>query len=534
LAIAGPSRAAALCLVVAVVLAPGGGSLQVAADGVNTYREIEPPDPGGTVGSAVTTAAAETIANDQVWFDTSGHPILAQGGSILRRGETYYWYGRAFDGNFTINCYVSTDLVHWSFAHAVFQNSAALNNKMVPAEGWVGRPDVLYNASTGQYVMTVEYNVGVGRNTLAFLTSTSPTGDFWWRPASEVRFPDGVHTMGDKGMFQDTDGQAYLLYVSDDSRTNSNQKIQRLTPDFLGLGNIVHNTAGGGHEAMSIIRRNGTYYLFSSQTRGWYSSATMYKKSTTLTGFPTSGGDDGRGWTLVRTSPKSQALNTFNTQHDFVLPVPGSTGTAFVYAGDRWNNREAQVGGVGLYGWFPLTFDASGSPTIRGERAWSLDEAAGTWLARPDGLSNPGFEWDIVKDHPTQQAVTGWAETSSIGTLAASKATAGGARSGFYKLEHSSGSAYRVYTSQQQTGILNGTYVLRAWIKSSGGQNQAYMSVTGHGGAERRVSIPVSPTWTQITIPDIAVTSGRITVGFYSDATPGQFLHVDDVDLLMQ
>ena len=483
----------------------------------------------------VIALTSSTITNDQVLVDTGGQPILAQGGSILRVGETYYWYGRVFDGSLTINCYTSTDLKNWTLRNTVFANSLDRNHKEVPSIGWVGRPDVIYNATSGQYVMTVEYNEGFTRNILGFLTSGTPAGDFTWQPDKEVERPDGTHTMGDKAIFQDSDGQAYLLFVSDDSGTNSNQKIARLTPDYLGIGSIVYNSPGGGHEAMSVVRRGGTYYLFSSQTRGWYSSTTMYKKAASLTGFPKTGGDDGRGWTRVGTTPVSRAANTFNTQHDFILSVTGTAGTTYVYAGDRWNNREPQVGGIGTYGWFPLVFDAStGAPTILGERTWSLDETAGTWGSVPTSMWNPGFEWDIVKNHPTQQLITGWSESSATGTPGSAKATSGNARTGFYKLEHSLASQYAVYNSQQRTGLANGTYTVRAWAKSSGGQRLAYMNVKGHGGPERRANVPATSTWVAISIPNISVTTGQLTIGFFSDAPGGRWIHIDDVDLVRQ
>ena len=39
-------------------------------------------------------------------------------------------------------------------------------------------------------------------------------------------------------------------------------------------------------------------------------------------------------------------------------------------------------------------------------------------------------------------------------------------------------------------------------------------------------------SWTQVTIPNIPVTNGQCTIGFYSVAGAGQWLNFDDVELV--
>lgn len=321
----------------------------------------------------------QTIVNDTVWRTVDGEPILAQGGNVTKVGDTYYWYGRDFDHGKNINCYSSQDLVNWKFERAVYSDSVSKNNRQ--KVNWLGRPTVIYHQASKQYVMVVEYNVG-SRNRVAFLTSSSPTGDFYWRPEKNVTLPDGENPMGDQSVFVDDDGRAYLLFISDDTATNSHFKIAPLTPDYLGLEPVIHScgyttASGGNHEAATIIKHAGYYYLFSSETRGWLSSRTSYKRARSLSGFGCSGGDDWLGWTFVRTSPSSP--NSYNTQHDFIITVRGTEQTSYVYAGDRWNNMKAEVGGVGRYGWYPLTFDANGVPTLNGHQRWSLDVVTGRW-----------------------------------------------------------------------------------------------------------------------------------------------------------
>ncbi len=41
-----------------------------------------------------------------------------------------------------------------------------------------------------------------------------------------------------------------------------------------------------------------------------------------------------------------------------------------MYLGDRWSNKVGGSSGIGLNGRYPLTFDASGTPTINYLRCW--------------------------------------------------------------------------------------------------------------------------------------------------------------------
>ena len=79
--------------------------------------------------------------------------ITAHGGGILKVGSTYYWIGEvdSSGGGFQgINCYSSTDLTTWAFVADVLppQSSGDLVSSNL-----VERPKVLYNSSTGKYVM---------------------------------------------------------------------------------------------------------------------------------------------------------------------------------------------------------------------------------------------------------------------------------------------------------------------------------------------------------------------------------------------
>ncbi len=308
-------------------------------------------------------ASPQTIINNSVWHDASGNEILAQGGSMIQVGSTFYWYGYDTSGS-DVRCYSSTDLKNWTFVGI-----------SVNAGSWHGRPEVVYNSATAKYVMLTEAPNGSGRNAVAYYTSSTPTGAFTLQRSDNTIFSV---PMGDHGVFKDTDGNAYLLAVTDDNGVaNGTLKIVKLNSDYLGLNSIVMSwtaQSGDKREAPSMLKRGSTYYLFTSRTAGWNSSETKYWKSTSLSS----------GWsalTLADTVPTS--TDSFNTQHDFIITVNGSKGTTYIYAGDRYSQFTGV--GVGKNAWYPLTFDGNGAPTINGYGQWTIDTATGLWSANNGG-----------------------------------------------------------------------------------------------------------------------------------------------------
>ncbi|MDJ0336090.1 glycoside hydrolase family 16 protein [Salinibacterium sp. G-O1] len=96
---------------------------------------------------------------------------------------------------------------------------------------------------------------------------------------------------------------------------------------------------------------------------------------------------------------------------------------------------------------------------------------------------------------------------------------------------HWSASPYQVYTGQT-INIPNGTYTLSAWVRSSGGQAQAYLEAKDYGAVSQK-NITATSTWTRISITFTA-TTGLVNVGFYSNASGNQWIGFDNVQLLRQ
>jgi arabinogalactan endo-1,4-beta-galactosidase len=144
--------------------------------------------------------------------------------------------------------------------------------------------------------------------------------------------------------------------------------------------------------------------------------------------------------------------------------------------------------------------------------------------ARADStVANPGFE----ADNDVTTAPAGWTVTGTPGA----GFTEWGGRSGNWRLSHWSAEPYIVETSQALTGLARGWYTLRAWVKSSGGQNQAYIALKHCGGPEARTYLPVAPPsqWVQIVV-SAYVARGRCTLSLSSDANPGNWANFDDIE----
>lgn len=140
-------------------------------------------------------------------------------------------------------------------------------------------------------------------------------------------------------------------------------------------------------------------------------------------------------------------------------------------------------------------------------------------------LTNAGFETDGVGT----ATPSGWSTYSAAGQNAASFTESGG-HGGGYRLTHWSSSAYKVETYQYLSGLTNGSYTLSAWVRSSGGQNSAYLALRNCGSAEQRTDLPPTPNgaWIRL-VTSVAVTGGQCTISVNSDAKAGNWLNVDDL-----
>ncbi|MFD7638997.1 family 43 glycosylhydrolase, partial [Streptomyces sp. NPDC059873] len=266
---------------------------------------------GGTVTLPAHAAGpSSVIANDTVWTDTDGNPILAQGGNVLKVGATYYWVGTKLVSGRPkqVNLYSSTDLENWTFRGPVLSQSGTEGPLAATGNLWLGRPQLIRNPATGTFVLVVEVtDPATKRNHVLF--ATSPTVDGAYKPTDDGATPVNGTTMGDHSVFVDG-SDAYLVYVGDQGGDiNSTLNVAPLDTNWTKVKPAVWSERNTGHkEAPGIVKAGATYYMFASGMDWWNATPTSYRTGKDMSSW----GQD--SWKSVATRPASD--NSYGTQFE--------------------------------------------------------------------------------------------------------------------------------------------------------------------------------------------------------------------------
>ena len=326
---------------------------------------------GGVSAGGGSVASPGSLYNGIQWADTSGNPIQAHGGGVIKVGSYYYWFGENRNSNgtfYAVSCYRSADLVHWEFRNNVLsQNSAA---ELKPAN--IERPKVIFNASTNKYVMWMHWENGsdYGASRAAVASSDTVDGNYTYLGSARPLVSSGVVDHGTVGYqsrdctaFVDTDGKGYFI-----SATNENYDLNLylLKSDYLSIDSLAALLFKGGHrEAPALWKRNNVYFLLTSAATGWDPNQAQYATSSSLiSGWS--------GWANVGDS------TTFYSQSTFVVPVQGSSGTAYLYMGDRWAGAWSEPVNNSTYIWIPISFSSNTALSMSWVNTITIDAAAGS------------------------------------------------------------------------------------------------------------------------------------------------------------
>ncbi len=467
--------------------------------------------------NAETNAAANTtIYNDTFWKDTSGKNIYSQGGGIFKFGDTYYWYGVHYKGAETyaakptgknsdtsfvsVSCYSSKDLVNWKFENDVLTPKSKGWNWAY----WVGRMGVAYCPKSKKYVLVTQYN-----DSVLFAQCDTPTGNFEVKNVQDQIQNVLKQGTGDQTIFVDDDGQAYIVCSNKGGR--GHQYVAKLREsDYLAAEPAKEVAKGSGREGNCMFKYKGKYYFCASDLHGWNSSHSYYMVADNIYGPYSS-------WKVMDGTDEDFS---HVTQTGFFYTVKGTKQETVLYCGDRWSDFAGN--GIGYNQWVPLTVNGN-DVKFNSYSEWSLNAQTGEWSvgAGNNWCLNPSFEADRV----SQTTLAGW---KASGTGNSNKKSG---HTGNWCAQQYDANAYKA-TLTQDTKLPNGTYTMKAWVKSTGGQKAARLYARTSNGDKMIDVNKKMNDWTQVTISDIQVTNGTVQLGIYSDANAGNWLMVDDITLI--
>ncbi|KUM84665.1 MULTISPECIES: RICIN domain-containing protein [Streptomyces] len=313
------------------------------------------------VAGAPAQAASVTVTSGTQFTDTTGAVVHAHGGGVIEVGAYYYWFGenRNADNTFkAVSVYRSADLRTWEFRRDVLTRSSDPELAVANIE----RPKVIYNSTTGKFVMWMHKENGSDYNQAraAVAVSDSVDGDYAWR--GSFRPPSGT-TSRDMTLFKDDDGTAYQITSA---AGNADLQIFRLSADYTAYDSLAANPWPGTYrEAPALFKRDGVYFMLTSGNSGWSPNQQKYATATSITG----------PWTAMTEVGDATA---YGSQTAFVLPVQGTSGTSYLYLGDRWGNSMGGTVNDSQYVWLPLTFPTRTTMNLPWYPQTALDTAAGT------------------------------------------------------------------------------------------------------------------------------------------------------------
>lgn len=275
---------------------------------------------------------AQTIFNGVPWFDQNGNIVNAHGACIVEDGGKYWLFGEyksdesnAFPG---FGCYSSTDLVNWRFERVVLpvQKDGILGPNRVGE-----RVKVMRCPKTGEYVMLMHADdLKYNDPHIGIAVCDKINGDY--KLLGAIEYNGQPVRRWDMGTFQDEDGSGYLLI--------HHGPIYKLSDDYRSIVAQVANVEGMG-ESPAMFKKNGTYFLLTSNLTSWERNDNYYFTSKSIRG----------PWKKQGCFCPEGSL-THNSQTTFVFPLRRGNDIVPMYMGDRWSYPHQAS--AATYVWLPM------------------------------------------------------------------------------------------------------------------------------------------------------------------------------------
>lgn len=259
-------------------------------------------------------------------YETSGYLV----------GNTYYNYSlKKHNGKNDIYLAetTSSDGVHFGNERNVAdssQNSALANCKIESIH-------IEYLKAANKVVVWAHWEQPDGyKDGKALVITGTPGGSF---TVHHVYNPLGIQVR-DIAIFFDDDGTGYLIAAAnkDGEGANKTLYIFRMNQDYSDVTEVVQTLFDDQYrEFPNLIKRNGYYFLFTSQAAGWYPSSGAYAVTDNIAGK----------WSSLRSIGNS---STFSSQSGWIVNLQDRNYIMHAY---RWM-RGSSTSGTTLC---PLYFD---------------------------------------------------------------------------------------------------------------------------------------------------------------------------------
>ena len=274
--------------------------------------------------------------------------------------------------------YESEDLMHWKYEGVILACSEEPNSPLYGPMRFE-RPKIIYNKDTGKYVLWCHYVKTPGDH--GFTEGTAEAGiavcdevngNYQW--LGTIRPIDDKGLVRDSTLYQDSDGSAYFIY---DRQVGEDRCIHivKLSDDYLSCTDQYKRVdVAFWREAAAIVKRDGYYYMITSDLTGWKFNQAKYFRTRELLGEWEDMGDPCMG---------DDTHTTFHSQSTYIFHVEG-TKELYIHMAERHNTSDFEKCS---YIWLPITFHEDHTLSLKYQEQWDV-----LWDKSDRGTDDDSYE----------------------------------------------------------------------------------------------------------------------------------------------
>ena len=304
--------------------------------GTTYYYQLKVKSKGGEQFSSVRSLTPCALPSGLSTYDNQNGSSLVYETSGYKVGDTYYSYSlKKHSGKDDIYLAetTSSDGVHFGNEKNVAdssQNSALASCKIESVH-------IEYIPEKNKVVVWAHWEKPSGYSDgKAMVITGTPGGQF---TVHHVYNPLGIQVR-DMAIFFDDDGAGYLIAAAnkEGQGANATMYIFRMNDDYSDVTKVVNTLFEEQYrEFPNLIKKDGYYFLFTSQAAGWYPSSGAYSVTDNIAGE----------WSELRSIGNT---STFSSQSGWIVNMQNKNFLMHAY---RWL-RASSTSGTTLC---PLYFD---------------------------------------------------------------------------------------------------------------------------------------------------------------------------------